>query len=88
MNILLKPKQAELIQQKLDGGKYKNADEVIAEALQLLEKRDREYQKWVEEVREKVDVAIEELKRGEGIDGELVVNQLQEKLRLARQDKA
>ncbi|MCL1470599.1 ribbon-helix-helix domain-containing protein [Argonema antarcticum] len=85
MNITLKPEQAELIQQKLNSGKYNNADEVISAALELLERRDREDRTWVEETREKVDVAIEELRRGEGIDGEVVVTQLQEKLRQARQ---
>lgn len=86
MNITLKPDQAELIKQKLNSGKYNNPDEIIAEALQLLEQRDREYQTWVEETREKVDVAIEELRRGEGIDGDVVVAQLKEKLRQARQE--
>jgi len=88
MNITLKPEQAELIQQKLNSGKYNNADEVITAALELLERRDREDRTWVEETREKVDVAIEELRRGDGIDGELVVTQLQEKLRQARQGQA
>ena len=96
MNITLKPDKAELIQQKINSGKYKNADQIIAEALQLLEQRDRasalaelpEYQIWVEETRVKVDVAIEELRRGEGIEGDVVVAQLKEKLRKARQDRA
>lgn len=84
MNITLKPEQSELIQQKINSGKYNNAEEVIAEALQLLYQRDREYETWVEETREKVDVAIEELRRGEGIDGNVVIAQLKEKLRQAR----
>jgi antitoxin ParD1/3/4 len=88
MNITLKPEQSELIQQKLNSGKYNNAEEVIAEALQLLYQRDREYETWVEETREKVDVAIEELRRGEGIDGNIVIAQLKEKLRQARQEQA
>lgn len=85
MNITLKPEQAELIQQKLNSGKYSNIDEVIVEAFRLLEERDREYQIWVEETREKVDTAIEELRCGEGIDSDVVVTQLKEKLRQARQ---
>ncbi|MEZ2229304.1 type II toxin-antitoxin system ParD family antitoxin [Microcoleus sp.] len=88
MNITLKPEQSELIQQKLNSGKYNNAEEVIAEALQLLYQRDREYETWVEETREKVDVAIEEIRRGEGIDGNVVIDQLKEKLRQARQQQA
>lgn len=88
MNITLKTEQVELIKQKINSGKYNNAEEVIAEALQLLSQRDHEYQTWVEETREKVDVAIEELRRGEGIDGDVVIAQLKEKLRQARQEQA
>jgi antitoxin ParD1/3/4 len=33
----------------------------------------------VEETREKVDVAIEQLDRGEGINGEVVISQLRER---------
>ncbi|MFB2893847.1 type II toxin-antitoxin system ParD family antitoxin [Aerosakkonemataceae cyanobacterium BLCC-F50] len=88
MNITLKTEQAELIQQKINRGKYNNAEEVIDEALQLLEQRDREYETWVEETREKVNLAQEELRRGEGIDGNIVVAQLKEKLHQMRQKQA
>ncbi len=43
------------------------------------------YQQWVEETRQKVEVAIEQLDRGEGIDGEVVIEGLREKLRQARE---
>ncbi|MDY6782243.1 MAG: type II toxin-antitoxin system ParD family antitoxin [Cyanobacteriota bacterium] len=81
MNISLKPEQVDFIQKKLSSGQYRNAEQVIIEAFQLLEERDRAYQKWIEKTREKADVAIEELKRGEGLDGDVVITQLQEKLR-------
>ena len=80
MNVILKSEQAELIQQQISSGKYHTPEEVITEALQLLWQRDRDYQNWVEETRQKVDVAIEELRQGEGIDGEVVVAQLKDKL--------
>ena len=88
MNITLKTEQAELVQQKINSGRYNNAEEVIDEALQLLDQRDQEYENWVKETREKVDVAIEELRRGEGIDGDVVVAQLKEKLRQMSQEQA
>jgi antitoxin ParD1/3/4 len=88
MNITLKPEQADFIQQKLNSGKYSNVDEIIVEAFRLLDERDEEYQKWVESTRQKVDVAIEELRHGEGIDGDVVVDQLKEKLRQLRQEQA
>jgi len=85
MNVTLKSEQAELIQQQINSGKYQTPEEVIAEALQLLDRRDREYENWVEETRQKVDIAIEELRQGEGIDGEVVIAQLKDKLKQARQ---
>jgi antitoxin ParD1/3/4 len=72
MNIILKPEEKQLIQEKIKSGKYKTAYELIVEALRLLEKRDKYYEKWVEETREKVAVGLEQLDRGEGIDGEFV----------------
>jgi antitoxin ParD1/3/4 len=53
--------------------------------LKLLVEWEKGYQQWVEETRQKVEVAIEQLDRGEGIDGEVVVEQLREKLRKARE---
>ncbi|MDJ1169789.1 type II toxin-antitoxin system ParD family antitoxin [Roseofilum sp. BLCC_M154] len=84
MNVTLKSEQAELIQQQINSGKYQTPEEVIAEALQLLDRRDREYENWVEETRQKVDIAIEELRQGEGIDGEVVIAQLKDKLKQSR----
>ena len=53
----------------------------ISKALKLLEEWEKGYQNWVEETRQKVEVAVEQLERGEGIDGEVVVEQLRSKLR-------
>ena len=76
MNITLKPEQEQFIQAKLKSGKYATVDEVITEALQLLDKRDKHYQKWVEETREKVAVGLAQLDRGEGIEAQTVINSL------------
>ncbi len=76
MDITLKPEQQQFIQAKLSSGKYATVDEVITEALLLLEQRDKHYQQWVEETREKVQVGIAQLERGEGIDGEEVFREL------------
>jgi len=45
MKLTLKPEHQKLIEAKLNTGHYANPDEIIAEALQLLSKRDR-YQQW------------------------------------------
>jgi antitoxin ParD1/3/4 len=45
-------------------------------ALKLLEKERQSYQMWLTETREKVQEGIASLDRGEGVDGETVVNDL------------
>ena len=84
MPITLQPEQEQFIQTQLATGRYINATEVIAEALQLLEKRNH-YDRWVEELRNKIDIAAAELDRGEGIDGEIAINQLRARLHQKRE---
>ncbi len=80
MNIQIEPELEQIIQAQIATGRYANPEEVISKALKLLLEWEKGYQQWVEETREKVEVAIDQLDRGEGIDGELVVEKLREKL--------
>lgn len=73
-----------MIQKQIAGGKYKNPSEFISKALKLLDEWEKGYQNWVEKTRQKIEVAVEQLARGEGIDGEVVVERLREKLRKAK----
>jgi len=79
MNLLLKPEHQKLIEDQLSTGRYANPDEIIAEALELLNKRDQ-YQEWSEEIGRKIDIAAQQLDRGEGIDGESAIALLRKKL--------
>lgn len=85
MSINLKPEHEQLIRAQIASGRFTNADEVIDTALRLLEKLNDEYIQWVEETRQKVDVAIAELDRGEGLNGETVVMQILERFQKARE---
>jgi antitoxin ParD1/3/4 len=87
MNITLNPEQARFVQQKLESGKYQTVDEVILEALHLLEEHEKTYEEWVIETRKKVEVGLAELERGEGIPLEEVMAVFQEKVRKAREVK-
>ncbi|MEG3439512.1 transcriptional regulator [Pannus brasiliensis CCIBt3594] len=58
MNIRLTPDRERFIASKLEGGKYRSADEVLAIAPSLLEEFDRAEALWIEEVREKIDAAL------------------------------
>jgi antitoxin ParD1/3/4 len=59
MSISLAPDQERLIQIKLQSGKYRSVEEVLEMALRLLDEYDRADAEWVEEVRTKIDAAIE-----------------------------
>jgi len=85
MNITLRPEQEQFIQTQITHGKYKSADEVIAQALKVLEEKQHEYKAWSEEVRAKVNEAAASLERGEGLDGEAVVNDILERFQKARE---
>ncbi|MFP4010052.1 MAG: type II toxin-antitoxin system ParD family antitoxin, partial [Spirulinaceae cyanobacterium] len=56
-------------------------------ALELLEKQEQKYEQWLTETRQKVQVGIEQLERGEKIDGEVAIAQLQDKLKKMRSDR-
>ncbi|MDY6781949.1 MAG: type II toxin-antitoxin system ParD family antitoxin [Cyanobacteriota bacterium] len=84
MSIALTPQQEQLIRAQLETGRYTNAAEVITDALQLLEKRDR-YHHWLEELGAKIDIAAEQLDRGEGVDGETAIAQIRAKLHKTRE---
>ncbi|WP_027402911.1 ribbon-helix-helix domain-containing protein [Aphanizomenon flos-aquae] len=87
MNIQIKPELEQIIQAQIATGRYTNPEDVISKALKLLLEWDKGYQNWVEETREKVDIAIEQLDIGEGINGDVVISQLRDKLRQAREIK-
>jgi antitoxin ParD1/3/4 len=85
MNISLKPEHEQFIQAQIASGKFANVDEVIDLAFKLLEKLDNEYIQWLEQTRQKVEVGLAQIERGEVIDGEVVIDRLREKLRKARE---
>ena len=87
MSISLKPEQEQFIQSQVATGRFSNPQEVIDAAFRLLEKLYDEYEQWIEETREKIDIGIAELDRGEGLDGEAVVAGIMERFKQASQDR-
>jgi antitoxin ParD1/3/4 len=85
MSITLKPEQEQFIQSQIQAGRFATAEEAIDVALSLLEQSNEDYAEWVEDTRQKLDVAVAQIERGEVLDGETVMAQLQEKLNKARE---
>ena len=84
MSITLNPEQETIVANLIATGSFQTADEVLQVALKLLETERRSYQVWVGQTRDLVKEGIESLDRGEGVDGETVVNDLLAKLRQAK----
>jgi antitoxin ParD1/3/4 len=76
MSITLNPEQETIVANLIATGGFQTTDEVLQVALKLLEKERQSYQTWLTETREKVQEGIASLDRGEGVDGETVVNDL------------
>ena len=64
MNVSLTPRLEELVQQKVAGGLYNSASEVIREALRLLEERDRTREAQLGALRKEIGVGLDQLARG------------------------
>jgi antitoxin ParD1/3/4 len=79
MNLSLTPELESFIQQEITDGKYATPDEVIEAALNLLNQRNSS-DRWAIEIGEKVDVAIAQIDRGEGLDGNEVFAGLKAKI--------
>jgi antitoxin ParD1/3/4 len=89
MNIALTPEQSQLVQQKLQSGRYQNLDDLLLQAFQLLDDWEEhsltESPDWIAATRTKVDAAIESTAANGGNDGETAISQLLDKFRQARE---
>lgn len=83
MNISLTPEQEKFIDLQIKSGSYSSPDEVIAQALQLLEENYHLLvEQRLEELRQKIASANEQIANGQLTDGEIVFTRIQEKIRL------
>ncbi len=80
MNVTLSPEHEKLVKEKLQSGEFDSADALVGHALQFLVAREEEDRRHRQAIREKIDRGIEQLDRGEGIDGEQVFAELEAEL--------
>jgi antitoxin ParD1/3/4 len=80
MDVSLTPELEAFVHSQVKSGKYASATDVILAGIRLLEEREHIYKGRFEELRREVLVGVEQLDRGEVMDGEVVFQQLREKL--------
>jgi antitoxin ParD1/3/4 len=70
MNVRLTPELQSLVRTKVKAGLYPSANDLVCEALRLLDRRDRAGRRRVREIREQIDEGWFSLRAGESVDGE------------------
>ena len=81
MNVHLTAELEQLIQSRVQSGRYGSASDVVREALRLLEQRDEELALRKEEIRKKIDEGWDAARRGEVVDGDEVFDRVDAQLR-------
>ena len=80
MNLHLTPELEQLVQSKVKSGRYNSANEVIREALRLLEHRDEVFALRRDEIRTQIDEGWLSAKSGDLADGEDVFDRVDAEL--------
>ncbi len=70
MNVRLTPELQTLVQTKVKAGFYSSANDLVCEAVRLLDRRDRAGRRRLREIREQIDEGWFSLRKGQSVDGE------------------
>ncbi len=78
------PEQQRFIEAEVRSGRFRDANEVVREGIELLmsqgatgHERDRD---WLEDARRKIEEGWQEIERGETVDGEEAFQRLRQRL--------
>ena len=80
LNVSLTPELEEFVAARVASGRYLTSSEVVREGLRLLEDRERAREAALAEVRRKIDEGLASLDRGDGLDGEAVLEELEQRI--------
>jgi antitoxin ParD1/3/4 len=80
MTVTLRAEQEKFIAEQVGSGHYKSAADVIAQALGMLRAQEEFVRSNAAELREKIASGMEQIRRGEIVDGKTALQNLREKL--------
>jgi antitoxin ParD1/3/4 len=88
VSVSLTPDLEQFILQKVESSMYPSADDVLREALRLLDDRDRLRAVKLEELREEIAVGLEQSERGEvaPLDMDIIRAKVADRLKTDRAD--
>jgi putative addiction module CopG family antidote len=80
MTVTLTAEQEKFIAEQVGSGHYRSAADVIAQSLGLLRAQEEFIRSNAAELREKTSSGLEQIRRGEVVDGKAAIQKLREKL--------
>jgi antitoxin ParD1/3/4 len=80
MTVTLTAEQEQFITEQLKDGHYRSAADVVAQSLGMLRAQEEFIRANVAELREKIASGMEQIRRGEVMDGETAIKNLRDKL--------
>jgi len=86
MIVTLPPQLENFVNERVRSGAFKTESDVIAEALRALQDREAEIAEVREWLRKELQIGIDQIRRGECIDGEVAMERLRLRI-LARRDE-
>ncbi len=76
MNISLSAQWQRFVAAKVRKGRYQSASEVVREGLRLLEEREQQRKAVLADFRKQIQIGIDALDRGEGLDADVAFDRL------------
>jgi antitoxin ParD1/3/4 len=80
MTVTLTAEQEQFIAEQLKDGHYRSAADVVAQSLGMLRAQEEFIRSNAAELREKIATGMEQIRRGEVVDGKTAIQNLREKL--------
>ena len=80
MTVTLTAEQEQFIAEQLKDGHYRSAADVVTQSLGMMRAQEEFIRSNVVELREKIASGMEQIRRGEMVDGRTTIQNLREKL--------
>jgi antitoxin ParD1/3/4 len=84
INVSLTPELESFVEGRVASGRYQSVSEVIRDGLRLLEEKELARETALKNLRGKIAVGLEQIKKGQVHDGDKVFKELQERSRKRR----
>jgi antitoxin ParD1/3/4 len=83
ITVKLPPELEAFVEERVASGRFATAGEAVREGLRLLEEREQERDAILAELRQEIEIGVEQAKAGKLTDGGAFFEQLRQKIRSA-----